>query len=201
MSAAAQVLRRVVGVALFDRATCREILYDPRAIYQGLAVLAAVIAASDLWAFVDPEGRFGPSAPAAGPETWTRSAWSALWQTAVGGAVWVSGILAIMMFGCRVMASEFAPSWRSFISLWCFAAAPGAVVSLISTGLSLIGYGADLGRVIVSASLVVLLIGILWGIAVQVHAVRHAFDSESTARASILVVVVWALQSAVGYVI
>lgn len=196
-----QTLRRVARVVIFDRDACREILYDPRAIYQGLAVLAVVFAVSTLWAFVAPEGMIEPQTPAAGTETWTRSAWSAVWQAVVGGAVWVFGILAIMLLGRRVMASDSTPSWRSFVSLWCFAAAPGAVVSLISTGLSLIGYGADLGRVVVSASLVVLLAGILWEIAVQVHAVRHAFGSESTARASILVVAVWALQSASGYVL
>ena len=164
-------------------------------------MLAAGFAASALWAFVDPDGQIGPSSPAARTETWTRSAWSALWQAVVGGAVWIFGILAIMIFGRRVMASDTTPSWRSFVSLWCFAEAPWAAVSLISIGLSLIGYGADLGRFVVLASLVALLAGILWGIAVQVHAVRHAFDSESTATASILVVAVWASQSAVGYVV
>ena len=81
-----QTLRRAAGVAQFDRDTCRDILFDPRAIYQVLAVLVAGLAAA-----------------------------------------------------------------------------------------------------------------ILRGIAVQVHAVRHAFDSESTLRASILVVAIWALQSALGY--
>lgn len=81
-----QTLRRAAGVALFDRDTCREILFDPRAIYQGLTILVAGLAAT-----------------------------------------------------------------------------------------------------------------IPWGTAVQVHAVRHAFDSESALRASILVVAIWALQSALGY--
>ncbi len=81
-----QTLRRAARVALFDRDTCREILFDLRAICQGLTILVAGLAAA-----------------------------------------------------------------------------------------------------------------ILRGIAVQVHAVRQAFDSESTARASILVVAIWALQSALGY--
>lgn len=95
----------------------------------------------------------------------------------------VSGIL---IFGRRVMASDPTPSWRSFTSPWSFAAAPGMVVSLISTGLSLIGYGADLGRAVVSAALIVLLSGMLWGKEAQAHAVRPAFDSEATAAASFL---------------
>ena len=103
--------------------------------------------------------------------------------------------------GHYVMAGETAPSWRAFISLWCFAAAPWVVVSLISVGLAVIGSWEDLGRIAWSTSLAVLLAGILWGIAVQVHAVRHTFDSDSTTRATIRVVAVWALQTAIAYVL
>lgn len=95
----------------------------------------------------------------------------------------VSGILIVDR---RVMASDPTPSWQSFTSPWCFAVAPGTLASLTSTGLSLIGYGADLGRAVVSAALVVLLSGILWGKEAPAQAVRPAFDSEPTVAASFL---------------
>lgn len=62
-----QTLRRVAGVASFDKGSCPATLYAHRAIYQGLAVLAGAFAASSWWAFVDPEGRIRPSPPVAGP--------------------------------------------------------------------------------------------------------------------------------------
>ncbi|MDE2786956.1 MAG: hypothetical protein OXL37_09865 [Chloroflexota bacterium] len=129
------------------------------------------------------------------------SAWSALRQATIGALIWAVGLVVIMLFGGYVIASDSAPSWRAFISLWCFASAPWAVLSVIYLGWSLIGFGEDVGRVLLAVSLAVILAGTLWEIAVQVHAVRHAFDSESTARSSILVVAVWALQSASGYVL
>lgn len=124
-----------------------------------------------------------------------------MWQAAVGVGVWAAGVLLIMVLGRYVMASNAAPSWRSFISLWCFAEAPWIVVLLVAAGLSAIRFGKGLGRLVTWALLSVLLAGILWGIAVQVHAVRHAFDSDSAVRASILVVAVLALQRASGYVL
>ena len=142
-----RVFRRAAAVALFDRDTCREILYDPRVIFQGLVVLAAVFASSALWAFVDPEGSNTLLSSTGEPEYWRWSAWSAVGQAAIVAVVWAAGVVVVMAFGRRVMASDFAPRWRSFTSLWCFAAAPWAAVSLISTGLSTIGHGADVGRV------------------------------------------------------
>jgi hypothetical protein len=49
-----QTLRQVAGVALFNKDTCQEILYDPRVIYQGLAILVAGSAAAIAWALMEP---------------------------------------------------------------------------------------------------------------------------------------------------
>ena len=196
-----QLLRRAKAVALFDRDACREILYDPLAIYQGLAVLVAGVAATILLEFLDPRGDVGALSTSGAEVASSADAASVLLQAAVGVGVWAAGIVVIMVFGRYVMASGAVPSWRSFSSLWCFTDAPWVVVSLVAAGLSAVRFDEELGGVIMWASLAVLLAGILWGIAVQVHAVRYAFDSESTVRASILVVAVWALQSASGYVL
>ena len=112
-----------------------------------------------------------------------------------------SGGGIIIVTGRWVMGAYSPPSWRGFISLWSFASAPWAVVAVISAGSSVIDYGAGLGRTGGLAALAILLAGILWGIAVQVHALRHAFDSGSTIRATILVVAVWTSQSALGHVL
>ena len=122
-------------------------------------------------------------------------------EAAVCHAVWAAGVVVIMVTGRWIMGAYSPPSWRGFTSLWSFASAPWAVVALISAGLSVSDYGADLGRAGGLAALAILLAGILWGIAVQVHAVRHAFDSDSTIRATMLAVAVWTRQSALGYVL
>ncbi len=188
-------------MATFDRDACQEILFDPRAIYQGLAILVAGLGATILWEFFTPGGEMGPLYKSGARAPGSRDVGLVLWQTSVGVGVWSAGILVIMVFGRYVIASHAVPSWRSFISLWCFADASWVVVSLVAAGLSAIRFGDDLGRVVMWVSLPVLLAGMLWGIAVQVHAVKHAFDTESTTRASIVVVTVWALQSALGYVL
>jgi hypothetical protein len=43
------IWRRIAGIALFDGATCREILDDPYAVYQGVAVLAAALVFELIW--------------------------------------------------------------------------------------------------------------------------------------------------------
>lgn len=207
MSAAAQVLRRVVGVALFDRDACREILYDPRAIYQALVVLAITIAASIALEVVIPvEVEVNVTlTPDEELELQNASIGLTLWRVLAGEGMWVAGLVAIMVAGRWVMRADTAPSWRGFTSLWIFAGAPWMLVSLLSIGFWLINYGDGSGRAGGLVSLIVflgvLIAGILWGIAVQVHAVRHAFDAASTSRATVLVIAVWVLQSAIGYVL
>ncbi len=122
-------------------------------------------------------------------------------EAAVCHAVWAAGVAVIMVTGRWVMGAYSRPSWRGFISFSSFAIASWVVVALLLAELSVIGYGDDLGRAGVLVALATLLARILWGIAVQAHAVRHAFDSDSTIRATMLAVAVWTRQSALGYVL
>jgi hypothetical protein len=133
------IFRRAAGVALFDRKVCREILYDPRAIYQGLAVLAAGLAASTIWALVEPSGSHGPLSSAEDPGTRGPVMGSDLWQVAVGQAAWAAAVVVIMVAGRWIMGAPSTPGWRGLISLWSFASAPWVAVALLSSGLSVIG--------------------------------------------------------------
>ena len=196
------VLRRVAGVALFDRTTCREILLDPRAVYQALPILVVFFLAGTFsW---DLPGVVFDSGPPPLPDDAeitpdTVSIGFVLSYSLITVALFAAEIVIIMTLGRWVMQADETPSWKGFISLWSFAQAPWIVGGLLSTGLLWVTFVIPLDRGAGLAGLALLLAILVWGISVKVHAVRHAFDSESTLRASALVIVIWILQSALGY--
>ena len=195
-------LRRVVGVARFNRTTCREILYDPRAIYQALPVLALFfLSGTTAWDLPAVALDRGPS-PLPDDAEITPDPLSigyALFRFLITVALFAAEIAIIMTLGRWMMQANETPGWRGFISLWGIAQAPWIVGGLLWTGLLWAAFVIPLGHGAGMAALALLLATLVWGIAVKVHTVRHAFDSESTRRASVLVVGIWILQSALGY--
>ena len=194
------ILRRVVGVSLFDREICREILYDPRAIYQALLVLAVFLLFGTTWDLATAAFSLGPLLAPGGVEAAPDpgSIGVGVGLSLVTVALSAAEIAIIMTLGRWVMRADAAPSWRGFISLWGFAQTPWIVGGILSAGLVLVSVGIPSGRGAEMIGLALLVATLVWGVSVKVHMVRHAFDSESVWRASLLVIGIWVLQSALG---
>ena len=196
------VLRRVAGVALFDREICQEILYDPRAIYQALPILAIFLLVGMSWDLADVAFDLGPLLTPGGFEAAPESSSIGIGVglSLITVALCAAEIAIIMTLGRWVMRADKAPTWRGFLSLWGFAQIPWIVGGVLSTGLAVMLVIVPLGQGGEMMRLALLVATLVWGVSVKVHVVRHAFDSESTLRASLLVVGIWVLQSALGWV-
>jgi hypothetical protein len=180
------IWRRIAGIALFDGATCREILDDPYAVYQGVAVLAAALVFELIWQITlsgsdvisSRDGLVGVDHTVA---------WGMIIAALRLLAGWAIAVVTIMLLGSRVLQANSRPTRRSFITVWGFAQAPAILGVVVGLTFSSVGYDnlANIGGWVLYA---VVIGGTMWSIAVEVHAVRHAFGSTATFRASALVV-------------
>ena len=196
------MLRRVAGVALFDREICREILCDPRAIYQALPILAGFLLVGMSWDLAAVAFDLGPLLGPGGLEDvpGALSIGIGVGLSLITVALCAAEIAIIMTLGPWVMQAGEAPAWRGFISLWSFAQIPWVVGGALAAGLAVMAVAVPLGPGGALVRLALLVATLVWGVSVKIHMVRYAFGSESTLRASLLVVGIWVLESALGWV-
>ncbi len=110
----------------------------------------------------------------------------------------VFGIVAIRVFGRWVMRPEAVPTRRGIASLWVFALLPWLIWIRLWMRLSLAMPGEPLGKRGEMAAIGTLIATVVWGEA-RIHAIKHAFASNSIFRPAALVLGIWILQSAMGY--